>query len=128
MGRETQPEGIGWELFDNYLIAWNKFRPEYFLYENNKSAAQAIKDQISLELGWPLQYINSALVSAQSRQRFYVHNFGDVPQPEDRRIVLRDILQSTTGGQTIPLNCGKGGKAQCLRATCYKDGIRNLIR
>ena len=35
-GRETQPEGIGWELFDNYLIARDKFKPEYFLYENNK--------------------------------------------------------------------------------------------
>lgn len=125
--RETAAAGIGWELFRNYLIAKDKFMPDFFLYENNKSAAQAIKDQISLELGRPLQYINSALVSAQSRQRFYVHNFGDVPQPEDRGIVLRDILQSTTGGQTIPLNCGKGGKAQCLRATCYKDGMRNLI-
>lgn len=125
--RETAAAGIGWELFRNYLIAKDKFMPDFFLYENNKSAAQAIKDQISLELGRPLQYINSALVSAQSRQRFYVHNFGDVPQPEDRGIVLRDILQSTTGGQTIPLNCGKGGKAQCLRETCYKDGMRNLI-
>ena len=27
-GRETQPEGIGWELFDNYLIARDKFKPE----------------------------------------------------------------------------------------------------
>ncbi len=38
-GRETQPSGIGWELFDNYLIARDKFHPEYFLYENNKSMA-----------------------------------------------------------------------------------------
>lgn len=43
-GRETQPEGIGWELFDNYLIALDKFRPEYFLYENNsRSRAWAEK-------------------------------------------------------------------------------------
>jgi site-specific DNA-cytosine methylase len=39
-------------------------------------------------------YINSALVSAQNRQRFYVTNFGDIEQPEDRGILLKDILES----------------------------------
>ncbi len=94
--RETTAEGIGWELFENYLIAKEKFKPDFFLYENNKSAAQAIKDQIAEELGAPLQYINSALVSAQNRQRFYVHNFGEVPLPEDRGILLQDVLESGT--------------------------------
>lgn len=65
--RETKPEGLGWELFENYLIAKEKFKPDFFLYENNKSAAQPIKDQISYELNTELQYINSALVSAQNR-------------------------------------------------------------
>jgi site-specific DNA-cytosine methylase len=95
--RETEPEGIGWELFKNYLIARDKLQPDYFLYENNKSAAKPIKDQISRELGVPLQYINSALVSAQNRQRFYAHNIPNVPQPEDRGILLRDILESGIG-------------------------------
>lgn len=54
--RETSAEGIGWELFRNYLIAKEKFKPDFFLYENNKSAAQAIKDQIAAELEAPLQY------------------------------------------------------------------------
>jgi len=94
--RETTAEGIGWELFKNYLIAKENFKPDFFLYENNKSAAQAIKDQIAAELEAPLQYINSALVSAQNRQRFYVHNFGEVPLPEDRGIVLQDVLESGT--------------------------------
>lgn len=44
--RETEPEGIGWELFKNYLIAKEKFCPDFFLYENNKSAAQAIRTRI----------------------------------------------------------------------------------
>lgn len=92
--RETEAEGLGWELFRNYLIAKEKFKPDFFLYENNKSAAQPIKDQISLELGVPLQYINSALVSAQNRQRFYAHNIPNVPIPEDRGILLKDILES----------------------------------
>lgn len=92
--RETKPEGLGWELFENYLIAKDKFNPDFFLYENNKSAAQPIKDQISAELGVDLQYINSALVSAQNRQRFYAHNIPEVEQPEDRGILLIDILES----------------------------------
>ncbi|MDR2558444.1 MAG: DNA cytosine methyltransferase [Oscillospiraceae bacterium] len=92
--RETQPQGLGWELFRNFLIAKERFKPDYFLYENNKSAAKPIKEQISVELGVPLQYINSVLVSAQNRERFYAHNFGEVPQPEDRGILLKDILES----------------------------------
>lgn len=104
--RETEPSGIGWELFENYLIAKEKFQPDFFLYENNKSAAQAIKDEIKKRLkvwdgtlltedtGARYIEINSALVSAQNRQRFYVHNCGEVEQPEDRGILLRDILES----------------------------------
>lgn len=104
--RETTAEGLGWELFKNYLIAKEKFNPDFFLYENNKSAAQAIKDQIKREFNvWDgtllmrdsgARYIeiNSALVSAQNRQRFYVHNCGEVWQPEDRGILLKDILES----------------------------------
>lgn len=40
--RETAPEGIGWELFLNYLIARNKYAPDYFLYENNKSRVEVL--------------------------------------------------------------------------------------
>ena len=89
---------VGMELFKNYLIAKEKFKPDFFLYENNKSY-QAIKDQIAKELGVVLDpevrftYINSALVSAQNRERFYVTNFGDIEQPEDRGILLKDILR-----------------------------------
>lgn len=94
------PEGVGWELFENYRIAKEKFQPDIFLYENNKSAAQPIKDAIYSALGGGkdssvrLTHINSALVSAQHRQRFYVTNFGDIEQPEDRGILLRDVLES----------------------------------
>lgn len=121
--RETTAEGIGWELFRNYLIAKEKFQPDFFLYENNKSAAEAIKQQISAELRAPLQYINSALVSAQNRQRFYVHNFGDVPQPEDRGIMLRDVLE---GGEAVR------EKAYALQAAAYgatpEDGFKRRQR
>lgn len=91
--REVTASGEGWELFLNFAIAKEKFKPDFFLYENNKSAAQAIKDQISMVLGVPIMHINSALVSAQNRQRFYAFNW-TVPQPEDRGILLKDILET----------------------------------
>lgn len=166
--RETTAEGLGWELFKNYLIAKEKFKPDYFLYENNKSAAQAIKDQIKKELNvWDgsllmedtgVRYIeiNSALVSAQNRQRFYVHNCGDVEQPEDRGILLKDILES---GESLssnkksycltasyngacawntlercqremvaePINVCKGEKSHAIKAQYFKNGIANFI-
>ena len=94
------PEGVGWELFENYRMAKEKFQPDIFLYENNKSAAQPIKDAIYSALGGGkdssvrLTHIDSALVSAQHRQRFYVTNFGDIEQPEDRGILLRDVVET----------------------------------
>ena len=97
--RETKASGQGWELFKNFLIAKDKFKPDYFLYENVKSAHKDIKQQIADELGVDtdpqtrLTYINSALVSAQNRERFYVTNFGDITQPRDRGIFLKDILK-----------------------------------
>lgn len=90
-GRETTASGEGWELFLNYLVAKEKFKPDFFLYENNKSAAPAIKEQISHKLGVELMDINSALVSAQNRERFYAFNW-HVDQPTDRGILLRDVL------------------------------------
>ena len=118
--REIKAEGLGWELFKNYLIAKDKFNPDFFLYENNKSAALAIKEQIKKELnvvgGGDARYIeiNSALVSAQNRQRFYVHNFGEVEQPEDRHILLKDILEN---GMQF-----RGDKSPCIDANYYKGG------
>ncbi len=105
--RETEPEGLGWELFKNYLIAMEKYKPDYFLYENNKSMASAIRAQITKELGVEPIEINSALVSAQSRKRLYWTNIPGVEQPEDRSILLRDILESGICWQE---------KAYCLAA------------
>jgi len=92
--RETVPSGKGWKLFLNYKIALEKYQPAYFLYENNKSMAKAIRAQITKELGVEPIEINSALVSAQSRRRLYWTNIPGVQQPEDRGILLRDILES----------------------------------
>lgn len=88
--RETEPEGLGWELFKNYLIAKEKFQPDYFLYENNNSISKTIKEYISKELGVENMCINSNLVSAQTRKREYWFNWA-AEQPEDRKISFQDI-------------------------------------
>ena len=163
--RETEASGIGWELFLNYRIACDKYKPDFFLYENNKSMSPAIRAQITAELGVEPVLINSALVSAQNRQRLYwvgkrnpdgTYSQVAVEQPADRGILLRDILESGVcwrekaytlkanyfkssatsamdGGHfpapmaAEPVNMTADGKAQCLRATYYKDGIRNMV-
>jgi len=118
--------------------------------------APAIRAQITAELGVEPLLINSALVSAQSRQRLYWTNIPGVELPEDRGLILFDILESGLPlhekGYTLkanysrasavnaldgghfpapmaiePVNVTTDGKAQCLRATYYKDGIRNMV-
>lgn len=123
-GREKEASGMGWELFKCFLAAKEKFKPDYFLYENNKSASEAIKEQISHELGAPLHYINSALVSAQNRQRFYVHNFGDIGQPEDHGIILDDILDSSDGEKFYQLAHVSNSASYCVacRGRYKEDG------
>lgn len=161
--RETEASGIGWELFLNYRIARDKYHPDYFLYENNKSMSPAIRAQITAELGVEPVLINSALVSTQNRQRLYwvgkrepdgTYSQVRVEQPEDKGILLRDILESGVcwrekgyaltasnhsataedmiarrqrNGVAEPVNITTGGKSQCLRASYYKDGIRNMV-
>ena len=118
--RETEASGIGWELFLNYRIARDKYKPDFFLYENNKSMSPTIRAQITAELGVEPVLINSALVSAQNRQRLYwvgkrnpdgTYSQVCVEQPEDRGILLRDILETGIAWQE---------KSYCIAATEYK--------
>ena len=99
--RETEASGLGWELFSQYVRALNEIKPRFFIYENNKSMSKAIRESITEAFGFDAICINSALVSAQNRQRLYwvgkrnedgTYSKVDVQQPEDRGILLRDIL------------------------------------
>lgn len=164
--RETQPSGIGWDLFENYLLALDKFQPDYFLYENNKSMSAEIRAEITKRFGFEPICINSAIVSAQNRQRLYwagrrnqdgTYSRVNVQQPEDRGILLRDILETgiawrdkaytldanyyRTPGEynpkkqhsysrlmaAEPVNALENGKSYCLRANYGKSGIANCI-
>lgn len=125
--REIKPEGLGWELFRNYMIAKEKFKPDYFLYENNKSMSREIREQITKELGVEPVLINSALVSAQNRQRLYwagkrnpdgTYSQMAVEQPVDRGILLRDILESGVAwrekGYTLKANYSKASAVSAM--------------
>ena len=92
--RETTSDGIGGKLFMEYVRALRESGCKYFLYENNNSIHQNIKDFISEQLGVQPIMINSALLSAQQRKRLYWTNIPDVCQPEDKGILLKDILES----------------------------------
>ena len=163
--RETEASGLGWELFSQYVRALHEAKPKYFLYENNKSMSKEIRASIDKTFGFEAVGINSALVSAQNRQRLYwvgirqadgTYRKADVEQPEDRGVLLRYVLDNAvawreksycidanyykSGNLTSftkqsgtrfmaaePVNVTTDGKAQTLRSTCYKDGIRNMV-
>ena len=99
--RETEASGMGWELFQQYVRALHEAKPKYFIYENNKSMSKAIRASIDEAFGFEAVCINSALVSAQNRQRLYwvgkrnydgTYSQVHVEQPEDRGILLKDVL------------------------------------
>ena len=92
--RETTPDGIGGQLFMQYVRALKESKCKYFLYENNYSIHKDIKSFISEQLGVEPIMINSSLVSAQQRKRCYWTNIPNVKQPNDKGILLKDILES----------------------------------
>ena len=123
--RETVASGMGWELFSQYVRALHEAKPRFFLYENNKSMSAAIRASITETFGFEPILINSALVSAQNRQRLYwcgirqadgTYKKADIQQPEDRGILLKDILE--TGVTWID-------KSHTIDATYYKGGTLN---
>ena len=111
--RETVASGMGWELFSQYVRALREAKPKYFIYENNKSMSKAIRESIMETFGFEPICINSALVSAQNRQRLYwvgkrnedgTYSKVSVEQPEDRGILLRDILETGIAWQEKSYN------------------------
>ena len=85
---------MGFKLFMEYVRALHESECRYFLYENNYSIHQNIKDEISKHLGVEPIMINSALLSAQNRKRCYWTNIPNVTQPDDLGIMLADVLEN----------------------------------
>jgi site-specific DNA-cytosine methylase len=90
--RETAAEGIGWELFKNYLIAKEKLKPDVFIYENVSSMSKDIKKQITVNIEVEPTEINGALFSAAERARLFWTNIQLKELPLDKGLVLKDIL------------------------------------
>lgn len=96
-----------------------------FLLENVKMKKENLA-VISGILNVEPIFINSALVSAQNRQRYYWTNFTDIKQPADRGIVLADILENEGTGWIKNKGewCSRNEKGMCLDANYFK-GVDN---
>jgi len=91
-------------LFFEYVRLLKEVKPKYFLLENVASMKKADKEEITRILWVEPVMINSTLVSAQNRKRLYwfweLQSDGsykriDVEQPEDKGILLKDILEES---------------------------------
>ena len=88
-------------LFFEFIRLLKEIKPKYFLLENvrmKKEFLQIISEQVSacypeITFGIDPIFINSSLVSAQSRPRYYWTNIPGIEQPKERGIVLKDILE-----------------------------------
>lgn len=80
-------------LFFEYVRLVRETKPRFWLLENVASMKDRSRDRISEELGVEPIRINSSLVSAQNRDRYYWTNAGEITPPEDRKIYLCDILE-----------------------------------
>lgn len=85
------------KLFFVYVDILNHIKSENknvkFLLENVKMKKEYL-DVISEKLGVNPVFINSNLVSAQNRQRYYWCNW-EVPQPEDEGVHLSEIIENS---------------------------------
>lgn len=89
------------KLFFEYVRILNEVKPKYFLLENVKMKKE-YSDKITELLWWITPtLIDSALLSAQRRKRLYrvgklqedgTYAKVEIPQPEDKGILLKDIL------------------------------------
>ena len=79
------------KLFFEFVRLLEELNPTYFLLENVKMNKES-RDIITKILGVEPIEINSALVSAQNRIRYYWTNIPGVEQPKDKGIVLADII------------------------------------
>jgi len=106
------------QLFFEYIRLLKALKPKYFMLENvkmSKQSQQIITDYLGVE---PIE-INSNLVSAQNRRRLYWTNIPVDGLPEDKGIVLADILED---GYT------DRDKSYCLDASYYKGGGASNVR
>lgn len=103
--------------YANILNHIKKHNPNVkFLLENVKMKKE-YQGVISSYLGAEPVEINSALVSAQNRKRLYWTNIGKIEQPEDKGILLKDIVHENTIPEVGP--CASNNKKH-VSTTSYE--------
>ncbi len=122
--------------------------PKMKFFLENVRMKKEFQDVISGYMGIEPVMINSSLVSAQNRVRFYWTNIPNVTQPEDRGIVLSDIIEDSVDSKYYltseaidymgRLRNGKqrweyhknplDGKEACLTANMHKGVPYNVLR
>ena len=100
------------KLFWEYVRLLRELQPKYFLLENVKMKQESM-DVITEALGVEPIFINSNLVSAQNRQRYYWTNIPMDKLPDDKGIMLKDILEDGVVDRD---------KAHCIDANYFKGG------
>jgi DNA (cytosine-5)-methyltransferase 3A len=68
-------------------------KPKYFIFENVYSIKDIDQHIISKELGVYPVMIDSALLTAQRRKRYFWTNIGSIIPPQDKGLVVKDILE-----------------------------------
>ncbi len=102
------------KLFFDFVRLKNSLKPKYFLLENVKMKKES-EDIITEILGVEPIEINSRLVSAQNRKRLFWTNIPfSGKQPEDKQILLKDILEDDSVTDR--------DKSHCLDANYFKGG------
>ena len=81
-------------LFWHFVRLLRTMKPRYFLLENVASMSKEDNAKITEIMGVEPILINSALVSAQQRKRMYWTNIPGVKQPEDKGMLLKDVLEN----------------------------------
>lgn len=123
-GKQLNFEDDRSKLFFEFVRMKEELQPKYFLLENVKMK-ESYQDVISEYLEIEPIKINSSLVSAQNRERLYWSNIADIKQPDDKGIVLRDILEDGIGYTKNKGNIKyRYDKANCLDANYFR-GVDN---
>tara|TARA_R110000822_G_scaffold25937_17_gene78522 strand:- start:6506 stop:7417 length:912 start_codon:yes stop_codon:yes gene_type:complete len=84
------------KLFFEYLRMLEETKPKYFFFEN-VLMQDHVEAAITAYFGVEPIFVNSEVVSAQSRRRMYWTNIEGFKMPQDRGIELSDILDEDIG-------------------------------
>lgn len=107
------------KIFWDYVKLLKKLKPKYFVLENVASMAKDQQDIISKTLGVQPIMINAALLSAQNRKRLFWTNIPGVKQPEDKGVVLNDVLIDAHSEDL---------KSLCITASYHKKTAQDYFK